>query len=383
MAALCRALTAKGHTAEVAVPPSSLQFAQKLGLDCFPVGLDYEDVSRRTSNGTFREVMATMPLLRAEVGRQLEAMEARAAAADVILGCSAFTVGTVLADRFGKPYVFFAFCPQMFRSGDHPSPSIRFQRMPRWLNRLSWVFNELAWRSLLGPTLGAARAARKLAAVRSAWDSVVGVRPIGASDPGFGPLPTDHRVPLRATGALFLPEDDALSPETEAFLAAGPPPVYVGFGSMSIPRPEVTTPRLVDAVLAAGARVVVSRGWAGLVAPHGDRTLFVGPEPHGKLFPRCAAVVHHGGAGTTHAAARAGVPQVVMPQLLDQFYWADRVGRVGIGAQVARHDRDLPGLQRAVQACLEDAGLKARAKAFGAAMQLDGVARAVALLEQG
>ncbi len=383
MAALTQALVARGHSAKVAVPPNALAFAQKLGLDCFPVGLDYEEVSRRNSNGTFKEVLATMPMLRAEVGRQLEAMEEHAASADLIVGCSAFTVGAVLAELHHKPYSFFAFCPQLFRSGDHPSPPVPWHGLPRWFNRLTWAFNTVSWRWVLGRVVDELRARRKLPRTWDVWASITGALPIVACDPRLGPAPADHAHRVSQPGPLFLNETDALSPETDAFLSAGAPPVYLGFGSMSVPNPEQTTARLLETVHRAGARALISRGWAGLAgATSTANTLFIGPEPHGKLFPRCAAVIHHGGAGTTHAAARAGVPQVVMPQLLDQYYWAHKVKKAGLGSDVLRHGRDLAGLERAVRSCLEDDALKARAKHFGAAMPLDGVDRAVELLER-
>ncbi|MEU8235463.1 nucleotide disphospho-sugar-binding domain-containing protein [Actinoplanes sp. NPDC048967] len=115
------------------------------------------------------------------------------------------------------------------------------------------------------------------------------------------------------------------------FLAAGPPPVFVGFGSMT-PAHERLHDVVAAAVGRAGVRAVVQSGWAGL-GPAGDDILVVDDLPHDWLFPRAAAVVHHAGAGTTAAGLRAGVPAVPVPVLVDQPFWADRLHRLGVASR--------------------------------------------------
>jgi UDP:flavonoid glycosyltransferase YjiC (YdhE family) len=211
----------------------------------------------------------------------------------------------------------------------------------------------------------------------------MGRTPVVACDPALASAPSDHPVPVRQIGALFAEEKDELSAEVRAFLEAGEPPVYIGFGSMADVDPERTTERLFESVRRAGVRALVSRGWAGLSSRScPGNVLLIGPEPHGKLFPRCAAVVHHGGAGTTHAAARAGVPQVIMPQLLDQHYWAHRVHRAGIGPRpVPRYAADPEFLARALRMCVEDGVIREQALRVAARMRTDGTREAADLLE--
>lgn len=108
--------------------------------------------------------------------------------------------------------------------------------------------------------------------------------------------------------------------------------MYIGFGSMTDPDPAATTRLVLEAVSRAGVRAVLSSGWAGLGdAPLPESVTVVGPLSHASLFRRVAAVVHHGGAGTTTTAARAGAPQILVPHVLDQFHWAHRVARLGVG----------------------------------------------------
>lgn len=132
----------------------------------------------------------------------------------------------------------------------------------------------------------------------------------------------------------MLADPAPLPEEVVRFLDSGDPPVFVGFGSMPADSEAARGP--VAAARAAGRRVIVSRGWADLaVTDESPDCLVIGDVGHDALFPRVAAVVHHGGAGTTAAAARAGVPQIVTPMFGDQFYWAGRVVDLGVGAAVA------------------------------------------------
>ncbi|HVE81850.1 MAG TPA: glycosyltransferase [Myxococcales bacterium] len=383
MLALSQAMMAREHAVTLAVPPTALALAREVVPSAVAVGMGYEEVSRRAVTGKFRDLLSTVPLVRAEVNVQLEAMEGLAAGADVIAGSSVFTVGSLLGERFDKPYAFFLYCPQVLPSGDHPNPTVRRYGWPRWLNRLSWKTNDWLWGWMVGQAMDAARTSRGLPPMRGLWKTVLGSHPVAACDPALASVPGDYPGPVRQVGALFMEERSELSAEVSAFLQAGPPPVYFGFGSMWDPDPGATTGRLIEAARMAGVRALIHRGWAGLGADAApEEVLFIGPEPHGKLFPRCAAVVHHGGAGTTHAAARAGVPQVLMPHLMDQFYWRRRVALAGIGPpSVPRFGASPEPLARAVRACLEDEGLRERARALSARMVRDGAARAVKVLE--
>lgn len=379
MVVLAQTLMARGHQVTCAVSPNSMPLTS--GFELLPVGMSYQEVSRRTASGKFIDSVKVVPFVRDELTAQLEALEARAEQADVIVGSSVFTIGAVLSAKLKRPYVYSTFCPMLIPSASHPSPVVKLQNLPRWANRATWWLNRLSWNLLLLKTLNAALRTRGLAPVRDAWASLIGDHPLIACDPALAVVPSDYRVPVAQVGALFHDDPGALSKGTEAFLSAGAPPVYVGFGSMSDPHPEVTTARLISAVRAAGFRALISRGWAGLTcAGAGDDVHFAESEPHSRLFGRCAAIVHHGGSGTTHAASGAGVPQVVMPQILDQHYWAKRVHLAGIGVSVPRYTNSAAPLTDALKACTTEP-MRSRSRAVGASMKRDGALRAAELLE--
>jgi sterol 3beta-glucosyltransferase len=174
-------------------------------------------------------------------------------------------------------------------------------------------------------------------------------------------------------------------PDLAEFLARGEPPVYVGFGSMSGTDPATTTRTVLDAIRRAGVRAVLASGWGGLAPSDAPaRVHVVESAPHEWLFPRCAAVVHHGGAGTTAAGLRAGCPSVVCPFFGDQYFWGRRVESIGAGpAPVPQKHLTPDRLATAIREALDTPEMRRRAQHLGTALRSEsGVARAVAILER-
>ena len=171
-----------------------------------------------------------------------------------------------------------------------------------------------------------------------------------------------------------------------AFLSSGPPPVYVGFGSM----PAEDAPRLaemiVSAVRQAGCRAVIAGGWSDLAqaVPAGGDVLVIDGAPHDRLFPRMAAVVHHGGAGTTGAGLRAGRPTLVCPVLGDQPFWGRLVARLGAGPQpIARRDLTVERLAAALFDLTGNARYRTEAARLAEAIgREDGVSAATGFIER-
>ena len=199
-----------------------------------------------------------------------------------------------------------------------------------------------------------------------------------AADPTLAPWQQSAELDVVQTGAWILPDERPLPAELVAFLDAGTPPVYAGFGSMRTPADIARV--AIEAIRAQGRRAVVARGWADLaLIDDRDDCFAVGEVNQQALFGRVAAVVHHGGAGTTTAAARAGAPQVVVPQMADQPYWAGRVADLGIGVA---HDGPAPtteSLSAALNMALA-AETRARATAVADTIRTDGAEVAAKML---
>jgi sterol 3beta-glucosyltransferase len=199
------------------------------------------------------------------------------------------------------------------------------------------------------------------------------------------PRPADWPAWHHITGYWFLEEEAGWRPPQDLldFLAGGPPPIYVGFGSMASGRAEQAAEVVIDALRQTGQRGVLLSGWGGL-SPSDlpDSVHLIESAPHAWLFPRMAAVVHHGGSGTTAAGLRAGVPSILVPHFADQPYWAERVHALGVGPRgIPRARLTARRLARAIRRALEDEDLRARAAALGEQLRAeDGVARAAEII---
>jgi sterol 3beta-glucosyltransferase len=201
------------------------------------------------------------------------------------------------------------------------------------------------------------------------------------------PKPRDWSAREQVTGYWVLAERQGWTPPPALveFLAADPPPVYVGFGSMNNRDPQAVTEMVLDALTRTGQRGVLATGWGGLRAQDlPDTVCPIGDVPHEWLFPRVAAVVHHGGSGTTAAGLRAGVPSVITPFFSDQPLWGRRVAALGAGPTPIPHKHlTAERLAAAIQQAVHDPAMRARAATLGAQIRSeDGVGHAVTALER-
>lgn len=209
---------------------------------------------------------------------------------------------------------------------------------------------------------------------------------LGAYSPAVIPRPPDWPDGARPTGYWFpdLPAGWHPQPALEAFLARGAPPVYVGFGSMAGRRPEQLARLVLEALARSGQRGVLLTGWGGIQALDvPDTVLVIDSAPHAWLFPRVAAVVHHGGAGTTGEGLRAGVPTVVVPFTVDQPFWGQRVQAFGVGpAPLPQRTLTAAALADAITRAVSDPGIRRRAAALGATLRAEnGVSVAVSRIK--
>jgi vancomycin aglycone glucosyltransferase len=369
-----------GAEARVCAPPDWAERLAEVGVPLVPLGPPV----RSLMHGATPPSVADVPRLAAElIAEQFDKLPAAAEGCDAMVATGLFPVAASaqsVAEKLGIRYAFAAYCPIFL-----PSPHRRPQLLPgrplppdvtdhRVLNDL----NIQNYNALYGPALNTNRASIGLPPVDNVRDHVITDHPWLAADPILAPWQEPADLDVVQTGAWILPDERPLPAELEAFLDAGTPPVYLGFGSMRAPKDIARV--AIDAVRAQGRRALVARGWADL-APIDDRDdcFAVGEVNQQQLFGRVAAVVHHGGAGTTTTAARAGAPQVVVPQMADQPYFAGRVADLGIGTA---HDGPTPTTE-SLSAVLKTAlapETRARATAVAGTIRTDGAAVAATLL---
>lgn len=377
-------LRALGAEVRVCAPPDE-DFTKRLadvGVPMVPVGRS----ARALTTASPPPSSANLPRRAAElIASQFAAVTAAAEGCDVLVATGAMPAAAgarSVAEKLGIRSVSVTFQQLTLPSPHHPPLAYPGRPFPPDVtdNRVLWDLDVQHIDALFGEALNVNRASVGLPPVSNVRDYVIGDRPWLATDPTLDPWQETPDLDVVQTGAWILPDERPLPDGLEAFLGDGEPPVYVGFGSMAMHASEDVAQVAVEAVRAQGRRVLASRGWAGLaLTDDQDDCFVVGEVNQQALFGRVAAVVHHGGAGTTTTAARAGAPQVVVPQLADQPYWAGRVAGLGIGAA---HDGPAPTAE-SLSAALTTAltpETRARARAVAGAIRTDGATVAAKLL---
>jgi len=343
------------------------------------------------SSGALKGIASTARFLRAaqsEYGRMLESGAAACKGARAILAGLSSTWGISIAEAlgvrctlcmlqpFGRTRAFpSALLPVRASLGSRYNvASYRVIEQAMWL---PWRRITNAWRRrTLGlPALPAAGPWRMMYA--SGFPCLYGFSPT------VMPAPADWPRGHVVTGYWFLEQEPGWRPrpELEQFLSAGSPPLYIGFGSMGMGHGRSVLRVLEAALELSGLRAVVSAGsYSRGQRPDGSqRMIFERQVPHRWLFPRVAAVMHHGGAGTTAEGLRAGIPSLIFPGASDQYFWAERIARLGAGpSPVARGGLTPAGLARLFTRAATDREMRERARCIGEKIRgEDGVARAV------
>jgi sterol 3beta-glucosyltransferase len=401
MVALAAALTQRGHDVRVVAHENFAPLAEGHGVAFrgipgdFGTVLGSTDGKRMTASG--RNPLAIVGAMRAIAAKHardwLRQVREHCSDIDVVVSeTTTFPIAASLAERSGIAWVHASFAP-VSPTGAFPSPILPFPavRLPGWANKLQHQLGrQLLWQAfrrtnddlrrdmglppwpLAGPF---ARFDRERRPVLMAFSEQV------------VPRPTDWAPHLKTTGYWFLdrPASWAPPPDLVRFLEAGPPPVYIGFGSMSMSAPRDAAAIVAEAIGKVGCRAVIDGGWAGLRTELRDDAIFVVDDvPHDWLFPRMAAVVHHCGAGTTAAALRADVPSIGVPFMADQFFWAWRLKQLELSAGTIPHRKLATSpLTAALRRALDDGAMLRRAHDMAARLRAeDGLASAVGAVEK-
>ncbi|MET8873297.1 glycosyltransferase [Nocardia sp. NPDC004604] len=382
MVALAMRLRALGAQVRVCAPPDFAERLAEVGVPMVPSGPSMREVA----SGPKKWEPADLPQRAAElVAAQFDALAAAADGCAVVVATGLFpavAAARAVAEKLDIHFVYVSFFATMLPSPHHPPHQWPGRPLPPDVtdNRVLWDLNAQHMNELFGPVVNAHRASIGLPPVDNVRDHVCTDHPWLATDPALGPWQETSDLEVVQTGAWIVPDERPLPAELVAFLDAGTPPVYVGFGSMPMQAANDIARVVIEAVRAQGRRVLISRGWADLaLIDDQDDCFVVGEVNQQALFGRVAAVVHHGGAGTTTTATRAGAPQVVVPQLVDQPYWARRVADLGIGVA---HDGPTPtteSLSVALATALTTE-TRARAATVASTIRTDGATVAAQLL---
>jgi sterol 3beta-glucosyltransferase len=331
--------------------------------------------------------LATFESLRRSLDDTVQACQGT----DAILYTPLGSAGYHIAEGMDVPSLYLSLQPT---TRSRTTPSIFMPALPLGglYNRLTYfLVEQMLWQAVRVPF--------------NRWrQETLGLQPVPLSGPfnrlyrdkqpflyGFSPLVVQRQSDWPAwhhtTGYWFLRSDDDWkpSPDLVRFLSKGPMPVSIGFGSMSGQITRRLAEIAIEAVNASGQRAVLLGGWASLGDEHlPESVCAVAFAPHAWLFPRMAAVVHHGGAGTTAAGLRAGVPSIVVPFFGDQPFWGRRVHDLGVGPEpIMRSGLTVDKLTQAIAQATSDQSMQARASRLGEGIRAEnGVAEAVAIIRR-
>jgi vancomycin aglycone glucosyltransferase len=369
MTVIAQQLQREGQQVTFAGPPTFRGFVEAKGLVFTPLAFDSEAMIKANpsaATGGWMDMLRAAPKLFVQCTEsQLSVLPELAKQADFILVGGVHTGVPSSAEYAGVPWRWVLYTSIMYPSDAHPPMTIPIGRAPRFVNTLLWRVTRWLMNRMFRPPINKHRARLQLPLLPDVTRHILCPNPILAMEPELAPVPPEW-PDADVIGYLDPGEGEPLPPELESFIERGSPPVYIGFGSMPDRAPLETTQIFVEATRRAGVRAVISRGWAEFGRDLPEHCIAVGPVSHARLFARMAGIVHHGGAGTTAAAARAGKPQLVVPHIADQFFFGNLVNELGVGVPPIRRSRLQAGvLAERLSGLLKDPALRERAAQLG------------------
>jgi UDP:flavonoid glycosyltransferase YjiC (YdhE family) len=392
--ALALQLVRDGHQVRLAARPDFADLAAAYGVEFAPLGHPYQpfivgaaEASALGSGRLLNQVRYGWQQRRYVFDQLNEDAWRAAEGAEAIIYKYSWITGYTIAEKLGIPCAAAMLFPL---TPTRAFPSFVFgwgvDRGPL-VNRLVWGLTEevVVWQlerrddTALRRELGLQRVPFFGPYARQAR---VGMPVYYAYSPTVLPRPADWPARMQVTGYWFLDPPPGWQPPADLlrFLEAGPPPVSIGFGSMASGDADATLRLVLQALEMSGQRGVLLSGWAGLGKGHAlpDYAFAAESLPHSWLFPRLAAVVHHGGAGTTGASLRSGVPSILVPLAADQPSWARIVHALGVGpAPLPFQTLTAERLASAIRQAVTDPAMRRRAADLGKRIQAeDGLSRA-------
>lgn len=403
--ALGKGLKAAGHDVTLATCARFREFIESHGISYGHISDDLmkivdSDEGKALMEDTtniVRTVSAMIRMRRQVAPLQRQAIEDSWAIAqelmpDLVIFHPKAVLGPAIGEKLGIPCILASPIPMIVPTGEFPCVGFADLGLGGWYNRLGYRIVNFFIKASAGKDVRAWREATNTPVKRVNLDYL--------TDQDGNPIPalhaiSEHVLPRPAdwprtaimSGYWFLDGEEGWQPSQELnnFLSSGPPPIYVGFGSMAGRNPERLGNAVVEALLKTGQRGLLASGWGGLQASDlPDDVFMIDQAPHDWLFPRVAAVVHHGGAGSTAAGLRAGKPTLVCPFFADQPFWGKTVRRLGAGPQSIPQKQVTAGnLANAFDQLIHNARMRKRAAAIGERLRAeDGVATAVAFIEK-
>jgi len=322
MLALAIGLMKNGHEIVFCAPPENVELVKQYNCPFVPFGPNYKELFRKKADFKGGAAVGPSPKEgKKETDKQISLLPEMLKGSDLILGVG-FVLGLhTVANLLKVPYRFVIFYPVLLGTSKHDP----------LFNRMMFGFGRSLINLMMKSFINKKRAALGLQPIKDVWQYWMGDNVIAACDKELHAISDDVAFNFTQTAYMLLPSQNDLPEQVEKFLSSGKPPVFIGFGSNPVSRPEKYDRIFTEVSKATNQRLIISKGWAELPENNTSDILYVDEMPFELLFPRLAAIVYHGGSGTMAAAARAGIPQVAFPFMADQFENRKQIVKLGLG----------------------------------------------------
>jgi vancomycin aglycone glucosyltransferase len=322
MLALATGLVRNGHEIVCCAPPENEELVNRYSIPFVAFGPNYKELFKQNAQMKGGATKSPSPAeMKKETETQINLLPELLKGSDLVLGVG-FVLGVhTVADILKVPYRFVVFYPVLLGTS-HTDP---------FLNRLLFGFGKSMTNMVMKSFLNKKRSNLGLQPIKDVWADWMGDNVIVACDKELNAAREGVSFKYTQTGYMILPSQNGLPENVEKFLDSGNPPVFIGFGSNPVARPEKYNQIFSDLAKTTNQRLIVSKGWAELPENNTADVLYVDEMPFELLFPRLAAIVYHGGTGTMALAARAGIPQVAFPFMADQFENRKQIVKLGLG----------------------------------------------------
>ena len=322
MLALATGLIKNGHEIVCCAPPENEELAKRYSIPFVAFGPNYKELFKQNAQMKGGATKSPSPAeMKKETENQINLLPELLKGSDLVLGVG-FVLGVhTVADILKVPYRFVIFYPILLGTSNTDP----------FINRLMFGFGKSMTNMIMKSFINKKRADVELQPIKDVWANWMGDHVVVACDKELNAVHEGVSFNFTQTGFILLPSQTGLPTNVEKFLNSGKPPVFIGFGSNPVSRPEKYNQIFDEVSKATNQRLIVSKGWADLSENNTSNVLYVDEMPFDLLFPRLTAIVYHGGTGTMAAVARAGIPQIAFPFMADQFENSKQIVKLGLG----------------------------------------------------
>lgn len=359
--ALARGIMSRNHSVIMIVPENGISICKQNNIPFHGINIDFERIAEEGKGK--RTKSQQISLMHGIVDKQFEELLPALKDCDMLIGASLQMAGLHLAQYLGIPYYHVYFTVRFLESSDFPPFRLSLSSKGLLLNKLMWkAYKKLSDKMVASP-INENR--KKLGLEPVLPSELYNKNILIASDKVLDPSSSSIKAEFKQTGYWNLTEEENADLSFLYGCKKGRKLVYFGFGSMPYRSADETVATLEDLARTLDIAFVVSQKLIKDNQAVSDRIIPIGYIPHLQLFPIIDAAIHHGGAGTTHAAALCGIPQIIIPQMSDQFYWEYRAKLLQIAPDWDRGNKiSFQSLKTAIEAVIHNPNYKNHAKSL-------------------